>query len=133
MTPAQLALAVRAFVVLLVLATLLAAGWYYRSAVQRAEAAEAALIQANATAGATEATTGALSGVQTETQRVEVVVTQGRAAAAIAVQELSDADPTVADLRATPIGQRLHPQPQHLQVGRGPRVVRGRCRAAAGR
>ena len=107
MTPAQLALAIKAFVVLLVLATLLGLGWYYRSAVERAEAAEAALSQANATAGATEATTGALSGAQVETQRVEVVVTQGRAAAARAIQELSDNDPTVADLRARPIDQRL--------------------------
>jgi hypothetical protein len=92
----------------LVLAAVLAgalawAGWTINGWRVAAKENAAALSQADATAGATEATTGALSGVVTETQRVEVVVTQGRAAAAQAVQELSNADPTVRDLRALPI------------------------------
>jgi endonuclease/exonuclease/phosphatase (EEP) superfamily protein YafD len=107
LTPAQILLLIRAVLVALVLAALLGLGWYYRSAVARAEAAEAALSEATATAQATEATTGALSAVQTDTQRVEVVVTQGRAAAAQAVQELSNADPSIADLRATRIPDSL--------------------------
>lgn len=107
LTPAQILLLIRAALVVLVLAALLGLGWYYRSAVARAEAAEAALSEATATAQATEATTGALGAVQADTQRVEVVVTQGRAAAAQAIQELSNADPTVADLRARPIDPRM--------------------------
>lgn len=124
MTPAQLASLLKGIAAALLLGALLAIGWYYRSAVQRAEAAETALSQANATAGATEATTGALSGVQTETQRVEVVVTQGRADAARAIQELSNADPTVADLRARPIDQRMR------DIARARREARDRSAGA---
>lgn len=107
MTPAQILALVKVLAVLLLVAALAGLGWYYRSAVARAEAAEAALSEATATAQATEATTGALGAVQADTQRVEVVVTQGRAAAAQAIQELSNADPTVADLRARPIDPRM--------------------------
>lgn len=107
MTPAQILALLKVLAVLLLVAALAGLGWYYRSAVARAEAAEAALSEATATAQATEATTGALGAVQADTQRVEVVVTQGRAAAAQAIQELSNADPTVADLRARPIDPRM--------------------------
>lgn len=107
MTPAQILALVKVLAVLLLVAALAGLGWYYRSAVARAEAAEAALSEATATAQATEATTGALGAVQADTQRVEVVVTQGRAAAAQAIQELSNADPSIADLRARPIPDSL--------------------------
>jgi endonuclease/exonuclease/phosphatase (EEP) superfamily protein YafD len=107
LTPAQILLLIRVVLVALVLAALLGLGWYYRSAVARAEPAEAALSEATATAQATTATTGALGEAQTDTQRVEVVVTQGRAAAAQAVQELSNADPSVRELRALPIPDQL--------------------------
>lgn len=124
MTPGQLALLLRVIAAVVVLAAI---GWgvhTYRSAIERAEVAEAALSQATATAGATAATTGALSGVQTETQRVEVVVTQTRADAARAIQELSDADPTVADLRATRIPDRLR------DIARARREARDRSAGA---
>jgi hypothetical protein len=123
-TPGQLALLLRGIAAVVVLAAI---GWgvhTYRSAIERAEVAEAALSQATATATATAATTGALIGVQTETQRVEVVVTQGRAAAAIAVQELSDADPTVSDLRARPIPHGLR------DIARARREARDRSAGA---
>lgn len=124
MTPAQLILLLRVIAVVVVLAAI---GWgvqTYRDALERAQEAEAALSQANATAGATAATTGALSGVQTETQRVEVVVTQTRADAARAIQELSNADPTVADLRARPIDQRMR------DIARARREARDRSAGA---
>jgi hypothetical protein len=100
-------LEIRAVVYGLLLALLVGAGWYVKERLQAAEEAEAALSEANAKAQATAATTDALGGVQTETQRVEVVVTQTRAEAARAIQELSDADPTVAALRATAIPDSL--------------------------
>jgi len=79
------------------------AGWTINGWRVAAKENAAALSQADATAGATTVTTGALSGALADAQRVEIVVTQGRAAAAQAVQELSNADPTVRELRALPI------------------------------
>jgi hypothetical protein len=107
LTPSQILALLRVAAVALILG----AGWYgwrtYLRTVERAEAAEAALSAATATLQATEAATGALGAAQAETQRVEVVVTQSRADAARAVQELSQNDPTIAGLRATPIPDSL--------------------------
>jgi hypothetical protein len=118
-------LEIRAVVYGLLLALLVGAGWYVKERLQAAEEAEAALSEANAQAAATAATTDALGGVQTETQRVEVVVTQTRAEAARAIQELSDADPTVAALRATPIPDSLR------AIARERREARDRSPGAA--
>jgi hypothetical protein len=118
-------LEIRAVVYGLLLALLVGAGWYVKERLQAAEEAEAALSEANSQAAATAATTDALGGVQTETQRVEVVVTQTRAEAARAIQELSDADPTVAALRATPILDSLR------AIARERREARDRSSGAA--
>lgn len=117
-------LEIRAIAYVLLLLVLGIGGWWVYDRVQDAAEAETALSQANATAGATEATTGALSGLQTETQRVEVVVTQTRADTARAIQELSNADPTVADLRARPIDQRMR------DIARARREARDRSAGA---
>jgi hypothetical protein len=118
-------LEIRIVVYGLVLIALVGGGWYIHDRLQAADEAETALSGANAQAGATAATTDALSGVQTETQRVEVVVTQTRADIARAVKELSNADPTVADLRARPIPDGLR------ELARARREARDRAAGAA--
>jgi hypothetical protein len=62
---------------------------------------------ADSTANVTSETTGALSQATTETQRVEVVVTQQRSQRDQAFEELKRNDQTVNDWASQPIPQQL--------------------------
>lgn len=108
LTPAQqIAAVVRLLAVLLVLAAMGFAGWKVWAWRARAIASEGQVTALEGTAQATEATTGAAGDALAQRQQVDIVLHQGRAAAAQAIEELTHADPTAAELRARPMPDGL--------------------------
>jgi hypothetical protein len=83
------------------------AGWYVKDRLQAGQEAGATVTSMTGTAKATEATTGAAGDALTQRQQLDIVLHQGRAAAVQATEDLSHADPTVAELRARPLPDGL--------------------------
>lgn len=111
----------------LLLIGLVAGGWYVWDRLQDGAAAEATVTSMTGTAQATEATTGAAGDAIAQRQQVDIVLHQGRAAAVQAIEELTHADPTAAELRARPLPDGLR------DIYRARREARDRSAGAAPR
>lgn len=126
LTPAQQALAVVRIVAAVVLVAALAfAVWKVNDWRTRAAQAEGTVSDMTGTAQATEATTGVAGAAIAERQQLDIVLHQGRAAAVQATEDLSNADPTVAELRARPLPDGLR------EIYRARREARDRPAGAA--